>query len=67
MSSELKTILFYMVITGVLNAVLGRRSQIEAWCEARPYWAATIKLMRGVGFDPWHVIQAASLAAPTPP
>lgn len=45
----------------LVNLAFGRRSQIDAWCNAHPYAAGAMKIMRGVGHDPWQVLQGASL------
>lgn len=44
-----------------LNLLLGKKSQIDAWCEANPNRAAVVKALRGVMPDPWLLLQAASL------
>jgi hypothetical protein len=43
-------------VSGVLNLLLTRKSQIEAWVTANPRLAAWSKFLRGVGLDPWAVI-----------
>lgn len=50
------------VLLGVLNLLLGRKSQIDAWVETHPRVAAALKLLRSLGFDPWLLRDAASLA-----
>lgn len=62
MLHELVTILIFMAASGALNLLLSRKSQIDAWCNRRPYLAASLKLLRGAGFDPWAIVQAATLA-----
>lgn len=51
----------YGGITSVLNALLARRSQIDTWAEANPKRAAALKLLRGIGLDPWMIVQALAL------
>jgi len=62
-SPELKALAISWAAASVLNLVLGNKSQINEWCEKRPYVAAVLKLLRGFGLDPWQIAQAASLAA----
>lgn len=57
----LLTLAAYAAITGILNLVLARKSQIEAWSEAHPKLAAGAKLLRAIGLDPWHIIASLSL------
>jgi hypothetical protein len=54
------TIGYWLLATGLVNLV-ARKSQVEAWCEKRPRLAAVLKVLRGIGFDPWLIIQAAAL------
>lgn len=56
----LKDLLAYIVplllwgaLSGVLNLILTRKSQIETWVNAHPRLAAWSKLLRSIGFDPW--------------
>lgn len=51
----------YAVITGLLNLLLSERSRVDAWAESNPRLAAMLKLLRGIGLDPWHLVAAASL------
>jgi|SRR6478736_2936291 len=53
--------LVYGSITGICNALLSRKSQIEHWAEQNPRAAAVQKFMRAVGFDPWNLIAAGKL------
>lgn len=46
---------------GVLNLLFARRSQVDVWCNAHPRVAAILKLSRGLGHDPWQVLQAVAL------
>ena len=67
----LLTFAAYAAITGLLNLLLSERSRVDAWAEAHPRVAAVLKLLRGLGLDPWHLVAAASLfftkKLPTPP
>lgn len=69
----LLTFAAYAVITGLLNLLLSERSRVDAWAEAHPKVAALLKLLRGLGLDPWHLIAAAllffkgKLPSPKPP
>lgn len=55
------TALLYAALTGILNLVLARKSQVEAWSEAHPKLAAGAKLLRAIGLDPWQIIASLSL------
>jgi hypothetical protein len=44
-----------------LQFIYGRRSQIDAWCEARPKIAGVMKLLRAVFPDPWLLVQGLTL------
>jgi hypothetical protein len=55
------TMVTYAAITGVLNLLLTERSRVDAWAEAHPKLAALLKVLRAIGFDPWHAIAALSL------
>lgn len=46
---------------GVINFLLSRRSQVDAWCNANPRLAGVMKLLRFAGVDPWMGVQALSL------
>jgi len=46
-----------------LQVAYGRRSQIDAWCEARPKIAGVMKLLRAVLPDPWLLVQGLTLLA----
>jgi len=41
--------------------VVGRKSQIDAWCLAHPRAAGVLKILRGVGFDPFLLVQGLAL------
>ena len=62
MNKELATLLIYLFATGLLNSLIGHKSQIDAWAEKKPTLAAVLKVIRGLGLDPWMLIQAATLA-----
>lgn len=51
---------FYLAL-GVINLLLGHKSQIDAWAEANPRLAAMLKLSRSLGLDPWMLLQSLSL------
>lgn len=44
-----------------LQAIITRKSQIDAWCVANPRRAAIAKLVRGMLPDPLMILQALSL------
>jgi hypothetical protein len=46
-------LLLWGALTGILNLILTRKSQIEAWVTANPRVAAWAKFLRAIGFDPW--------------
>jgi hypothetical protein len=56
---------------GLIALVTSRRSQIDAWASAHPRVAGVMKLMRGLGLDPYLLIQGLSLLIrkrlPNPP
>lgn len=45
----------YAVLTGLLNLIFSRKTQIEAWCAANPRLAAVGMFMRSIGFDPHNL------------
>lgn len=45
----------YALLTGVLNLIFSKKTQIEAWCAANPRLAAVGMLMRSIGFDPHNL------------
>lgn len=61
MQQTLTTIGIWLAATALVN-LLAHRSQVDAWCERFPRIAATLKVMRGLGLDPWLLVQALSLA-----
>jgi hypothetical protein len=56
-------LLVYGAITGLASAVLAHKSQIESWAIENPKRAGALKILRGVGLDPWNVISGVSLWA----
>lgn len=50
-----------VVVYGVLMIVVGRKSQIDAWCMQHPRWAGLLKCIRGVCPDPFLLIQGIAL------
>lgn len=54
-------ILLWNGALGLLNLLLTQRSRIDAWAEAHPKRAAVMKAMRGLGWDPWHLVAAVTL------
>jgi hypothetical protein len=59
------------IVAGVFSLILSRRSQIDAWAESNPRIAGVMKLLRGMGIDPWLVVQGLMLIVtkrlPAPP
>lgn len=49
------------VAFGFLALLLGRKSQIDAWVEKHPWFAGVMKILRGVGLDPWLLVQGLCL------
>ena len=54
---NLLTVLLIWLAIGVLNMLIAYHSQIDAWCEQRPVLAGILKLVRGLGLDPWLMLQ----------
>lgn len=54
-------LMLWGAVSGVLNLMLTRKSQIEAWVNANPRLAAWSKLLRSIGFDPWALHAWATL------
>jgi hypothetical protein len=46
----------YYLGAGLLGAILGRRSRIDAWCDANPKLAMVLNFLRGTGFDYWKIL-----------
>jgi hypothetical protein len=53
-------VLLYLV-SGIVSLILANKSQIDGWANANPRLAGILKLMRGMGLDPWLVFQSLSL------
>jgi hypothetical protein len=50
------------IVYVVLMTVVGRKSQIDAWCMKNPRWAGLIKIVRGIcPGDPFLLIQGLAL------
>jgi hypothetical protein len=45
----------------LVNLILTKRSQLDAWVEARPRLAGVFKTLRGFGIDPWLIYQGLHL------
>jgi hypothetical protein len=58
--STVVAILWWLFATACVNLV-AHKSQVNEWCEKRPRLAGLLKLMRGVGCDPWLLLQAVTL------
>lgn len=54
-------LILWGAVSGVLNLMLTRKSQIEAWVAVHPTLAAWSKFLRSVGFDPWALHAWATL------
>lgn len=54
-------LLLWGAVSGVLNLLLTRKSQIEAWVNVHPRLAAWSQFLRSVGFDPWALHAWATL------
>jgi hypothetical protein len=51
----------YLAVSGLLSFALAHKSQVDAWAEKRPRLAGALKILRGVGLDPWAIAQGLSL------
>jgi hypothetical protein len=54
------TLLLHGALALILLAV-ARRSQIDSWAESNPKIAGVLKILRGLGIDPWLVLSGLSL------
>ncbi len=54
--------LLYAALTGILNLIFARKSQIADWAEQNPRLAAVMKFTRAIGLDPWALLAAFQLA-----
>jgi hypothetical protein len=61
--ADLLYIFFTWLGVSVLNLLVGRRTQVEAWCASRPRLAGALSMLRGAGFDPWKYIDGAAALA----
>lgn len=61
LSPTAKLVVLWVAMTSLAN-LLAYKSQINAWAEKNPKVASGLKFLRAVGFDPWMLVQAASLA-----
>jgi len=50
-----------IVLVFIINLIVSRKSQIDAWCEANPRVSSVLKILRGLGIDPWIIIQGIAL------
>jgi hypothetical protein len=46
---------------GVISLVLSKQSQFDEWANSRPRLAGMMKLLRGLGLDPFLLLQSLSL------
>lgn len=60
-TTMLLSALAYALLTGVLNLIFSRKTQIEEWCAANPRLAAFGMFLRSVGFDPHNLWAFATL------
>jgi hypothetical protein len=51
------------LLTGLLNLLVGRRTQVEAWCKLHPRVAGALSMLRASGFDPWKYIDGLAALA----
>lgn len=51
----------YYLLFGFLALILARKSQVDEWANAHPRVAGVLKTLRGVGLDPWIIIQGLCL------
>lgn len=47
----------YGAATFLLSLLLAKRSQVDTWVESVPRLAGLMKILRGVGIDPWLIAQ----------
>lgn len=57
LAQNLGLVLLYLA----LMSVIGRKSQIDAWCMKQPKLAGVIKILRGVLPDPFLLVQGIAL------
>lgn len=46
----------YYFLAGLIAAILGKRSRIDAWCDEHVALAVVLNLLRGTGFDYWKIL-----------
>jgi hypothetical protein len=51
------------LITGVWNLCVAKKTQIDEWSESKPRIAGALKIVRGLGLDPWVIWQGVVLIA----
>jgi hypothetical protein len=49
------------IVAGLFSLLMSKRSQIDAWAESNPRVAGVMKLLRGLGVDPWLIAQGVML------
>lgn len=49
------------LLLGVLALIFSRKSQVDAWVEANPRIGGFMKTLRGLGLDPWVIVQGLCL------
>lgn len=56
---------------GLISLILSKKSQVDAWAESKPRVAGVMKILRGLGLDPFVLLQGFSLLVrgrlPEPP
>ncbi len=46
----------YYFLAGLITAVLGKRTRIDAWCDEHVAVAVVLNLLRATGFDFWKIL-----------
>src|SRR5574343_207815 len=46
----------YYFLAGLIAAILGKRSRIDAWCDEHVGLAVVLNFLRGTGFDYWKIL-----------
>lgn len=49
------------IVAGLFSLLMSKRSQIDDWAESNPRVAGVMKLLRGLGIDPWLIVQGVAL------
>lgn len=52
-----RTLAVWFLASGLLSLAFSYKSQINAWAESKPRVAGVMKIIRGVGPDPWIILQ----------